>query len=616
LDQFKVEVGAHPELGKSLPPISPELGRAPNSRYVEKRTLDINKRYSHTLDELLEKALLFEVDIRNKISAFKPLLTDADAQVVLPATCAMSYWKPTHTDLEEMGQIAMDTDFEYSKDVADALYAFYKQTKDPPNFKLSLPRGKNIGWPTVISGTNRTESDVFLLLHATLAIAAQEQKMHLSDLFDMLRNHHGDPFLIWASRTQHTDKWMPCILKSGLVWTRHFEPRVRGIFMSPKCTVAFNRIAVKRGAYRVLHSPLHDQDRPAIKAKIKKWFADGWSVYAVDYSKYERHVGGKRAKSIIDLCARVSDWPVEDLLTEFNLPILMFGYKRAFLYPGGRILGSGLSSTSLIGSVGNAMNTLTVMVDVLKKAPAECMSSRGSVWDSLLFGDDGLVAFPPSFVEAHGGEEKLFLEMKAAYAKTKMKVDREPLTKYLGYIYGPGTFKGSFDEGYPTWRAVQQQFYPERLKVYPFTTVGYIARLELLGGRGRTFHDIMQKFWNNELLGPAFSFNSRMDVFKGLLPEIEKKARDISQLDDILQSWYHGVADPDLIASDFLADLVGLSYMTIDDPVKQVADLSMPASMVDNFAKILKGDFSSYNVLMGDLVRQFSLQWKPGDVLY
>jgi len=616
MSTFSSQFGAHPELGMSLPVLSGELLPPPRSQYVDRRMKDVNKRYDRDVAEADSSRIAFEHEVNSLLKVFDPLMTDYDRELLVPSTCALGHWRPAHTDLEEMGQIAMDSNFSYDADLIDALGAWYKTFDTNRSFHMSLPRGKNIGWPTIISGSNREESDAFLFLHAGLAISAQSKGWKLKDLFDMLTIHHGNPFLIWGSRTQHTDKWMPLILKGGLRWSKNFEPRVRGIFMSPKVTVAYLRQVVKMGSSRILKSPLHEQDRSKISSRIERWFKEGWLVMAIDYSKYERHIGGKRAESILSLCSKISESDAENLSFEFNLPILMFGFRKAFLYPGGRILGSGLSSTSFIGNAGNSLNTHTALGMLMGIKPVLVHKQYQQTWDGMLFGDDSLLAFPPSTVDKLGGKDKLLATLRDSYSKTKMKVDEEPVIKFLGSVYGPGNFKGSISKGYSTWRAVQQIFFPERIKVFPFTTIGYLARLELLGDRGRDFHALMQKYWKLDYYGPPFTYQNRSARLQELVPLAEKQARDISQLDSILQSFYHGVADPDLISGGMFENLLGLSYLTITDPVKQLAELKVPDSLLSNFSKMLKGDMTVYGPLLSDYVRHFNLEYHPGDVLY
>jgi len=618
---YPPKFGANPAYGLGLPPLDRHLVRAPMTPYVKKKLSDVIKRYDNKLLARMEVSAEYMRLLDTLWDAFFPMLTDYDKEEVAPVTCAKSMWKPTHTDLDELSQQIYPNDFTYSDELISSIVKYYLPRKSKKPIKLSLPRGKNVGSPYVISGANRKLSDVFLIVSAIIALGAEAKGWTLEELTKFIESYHGPCMTIWASRTQDTGKQMPIVTGHTATWSTNFEPRVRGIFISPKFHVVMNRRPVKEFANTIFESNLHTQSRKDIQTRMDFWKQNKWLIFAVDYSKYERHIGGERAKSIIKVISGFcGNRAGENIMTEFSLPILMFGRSGAFTLPGGNILASGLSATSLIGNVGNDLNTSQALSYILGIKPEEVFLKLQSEKDKdiggLLFGDDAVIAFSPTCAANYGSRDDLQSKLKEAYAKTKMTIDEEPVVKFLGHVYDSQVFKGTYDKGMATWRAVQQTFFPERLKDFPFSTIGYIARLEMLGDRAEPFHRTMQRFWDVTRYGPPFTFGARIKRLEALIPEIERHADKISQLDDILQSVYHGLAEEGGEIGSELDQFLGLTALVIDNPILQLKEMGISRLSLDNLSQLLKGDFSVYRMTISHLVDELKLNWRHHDVVY
>lgn len=614
----------HPSVSRSseqfpngLPPLASFLERVQLADgYIDKRTKDVNKRYDKTRFEIAEKFEEFVKRYSQIIKTFDDLLTDYDKDV-LSGTGALSILKPSHTDLDAAGTLGRNTDFTYQPETIEAVKRWYgsvfKQV-GPSDSSLSLPRGKNLGWPHPISGKQRELADILLALHAALAMGAKTKGWSLEELTKFLESYHGPAYTIYGERGQHPgpEKDMPMGTQEGWLFGHNFEMRVRGIYMVAKYMIAYNRSVVKTVLKTILASPMHIQDRPTIKKRIGDATKAGWQIIALDVSKFDQSFGDQRGTQMLQTISDIwgTDTTMRDFETEFNLPLLLFSRKEAFMARNKPILPSGAGFTTLVGNVGNVASTLEALSHLFGVSPDSLIDNYGKTWDYLAWGDDTILMFK---------DEQRMDDVMAAYDKVKLGVTEEPIIKYLGSIYGRGLFKGSYVDGYSTGRAIQQQFFPERIKLFPFSVVGYIARLDLMGDNvGKQFHDRMRVLWDRQLMGDYFNYSSRHQVLQSLLPEIEKRSAQISQVDDILQVLVHGI-DRDML-DDFefgeFEDFLGITHMDLDKPSEELESREISPRIVELIGAIEKGDFDSYFQLIQELVINFNLTWKRGGVLY
>jgi len=613
-----------------LPDISP-IAKKPRDHYnfFRKKELDNQKKYTRSLIDFNESADLYINRFNNYYNRISSLMTEYDKKEVLPSTCALGYWKTASTDLDNVGVLGLDSDVEYSDDVMDAVLEFYVREAGSISVEalnLSMTRGKFIGWPYMIGGMNRELNNLFMALSASISLAGRKEggSDSLEWIQRELRTLHGDSFAIEGSRTQHTVKEIPVILREGVFSTTNVNPRYRIINMDPKVGVFDVRMEIKAVLEMIKRNPIHTQDRSEIRKRIENAIKSNWRVISVDHSKFDFRHGGVRGLQQIKLHGRMikSDKYVKSSTISFKNRFISYAKSGLYEFPGDVMLKSGLGNTTLIGCTGNLSGFIAALSHELKMKPRELIAQRGKTWDALMWGDDCVAMFSdPSW------EDKLY----AGFTHFKLKAEAEVTIKYLGSNYERGDFKGTFTKGYSVGRAFQQQFFPERPKVWPFTTIGYIARLDLMGEPAKEFHQAMLSQFEDLDLGPRFAFQDRHTVLKTLIPEIEKRADKISMLDDVLNVFTHGLNDMDVSDLDMpeeYSKLLGLTgIMDVTDPGKyltQEVELNakkgvknqITPDMIKEVSLIANGDMSRYPILAGRLVNIFKLNWPRGSVFY
>jgi hypothetical protein len=606
-----------PDFKGGLPALGRNFVRYDRPGFVDKKNKDVAKRLR--LQEFDAQASYDEYKklVSSLISRFDPLLHEFDRKEVMNSTTALSLISVSHTDLDELGDLGRNTDYEYPADVFDAVCNYYKAVKAEFSKTLTLPRGKNAAYPLAVPGMHREANNVAIGLQAAIALSARNQGISLREMGKQLEKSHGEAITIYGERRQHTGKVMPLSLNVGERYSTNFEPRVRGIYMSPKFCVAYNRKTVKKALAVFLKSSIHIQDRPTITKRIDAAVKKGWKILAIDWSKFDQHFGGKRGRQclkVIHECFNV-DTTLDDLVYEFEIPLVTFRQGSPYINRAVPILMSGASFTSAVGCVGNVLSLITMLKEVTGKSASDLLGSMGREWDYLAWGDDTICMCPETFAKQE--------DILAATSVVKMSADVEPAIRYLGSIYGDGGGYTGIPKGYLLGRAVQQQFLPERPKIYPFGLIGYIARLMLMGDvKGAEFHKEMKFFWDPEILGKNyFPFSERIAVLEKTVPLVNKYAARIADLDDILMTLTHGVGEDALeldVNLDSFHELIGLTQVDVSDPEKFLKEQEKPMSpgFFKLFARFLKGDMQAYQLLITQFVIEQKLEWRPGDLVY
>jgi hypothetical protein len=607
----------------ALPALSAQARRvADHHRFVEKKFADSQRKYERSSFDAITKAKEFHTKAINYYNATKHLMTDFDHQEVLNNTCALGLWKTASTDLDAQGKLGLDNNIEYPDDVIEAVIKFYKRYYVAPDvkFKLSMVRGKFIGFPYMISGANRSVNDIFLSVCAALTVGARQKESvdSLKLVYDFLRPYHGEPFAIEGSRTQHTGKEIPMVLTDGIFSSENFNPRYRIINMDPKLSVMDIRKEIKQMLEIIKKTPVHTQNRAEIVGTIKKRTEMGWKIVAIDHSKFDFRYGGKRGRQQIGVHASIlgSKKYLSSATMTFDNRFFSYHKTGVFQFPGDAMLKSGMGNTTLVGCTGNFTAFVAALSVTLKRSPQNIVDAFGSEWDALMWGDDCVAMFKDPTWYDH---------LIKGFTYYKLEATAEATVKYLGSNYERGGFAGSFDKGYSLGRAFQQQFFPEREKQYPFTTVGYIARLDLMGPKGKDFHAAMKPYFTEMNLGTWFDYADRKSVLTKLLPEIQKHSDKISQLDDVLMIFTHGMQDiteaDDMIPEEYL-DLLGTSMVVdVSDPRKYLADrkaegLDISDEIIKGVSRLAEGDFDRYKLLATEITSKFKLSWPNGSVFY
>lgn len=610
--------------GMEIPILPSEYELNRRGGFVENRIRTMASRYNQSLYEKKEELEKY-VGFCNKINKnFHHLFLDYDTEVVLSNTCALSFTKPSHSDLEYLGKLDPDnrSDFEYDQSLFDCILRHYKRylTK-PATPNLSFPRGKNLGYPHPISGRRRGLTDILLALHVSLTLAGWKQGMRLSDLTSFLESLHGPDFLLYSERYQMSKKSQPMRLLEGDFYSENFEPRVRGIYMSSKYKVAWNRPFVKDALGTILNSPNHVQDRATISKNISIYMDQKhFDVFPLDVSAFDQAHGGSRGRQLLkfgcELHPTYSNY--DDLNHELSSPLMTFTRDGAYDISTVPILPSGASFTTVVGCYGSTFISYHIASSVMNIPYDKIDQEFGKRFFFMNWGDDMLIFFSKDLKV----KEQDILD---SLSNIKIKADFEPVIKYLGSVYARGQFSGSLISGYATGRAIQTSFFPERKKEYPFTTIGYLARLELMSdGVSRQFHEAMMNMWDDEKLGNPFPYTKRNDVLLSLLPEMQKYSDKISQIDDVLNLFTHGVSDFVEGNSAFdesmgiFHEFLGLSNVDVSDPSRFLKDLDekINPAIIEMIKEVQDGNFDAYVPTMNLLVEDFKLTWHRGDVLY
>jgi hypothetical protein len=535
---------------------------------------------------------------------------------VMKTTCALSIWKGAHTDLDMSGGPGAFNDFAVPAEVQQAVIEYYMKVPGISEDKIStsMVRGKNVGWPHPISGMQRELNLALYAVHANIAQMARSEKGGLRSIVQQLERYHGQPFAIYGERNQHTAKPMLMIMREGIFESTNFEQRVRGILMVMKFVVMHNRIGVQHSKHRILHSPIHNQSRPDLTRDIGE-AQKKFKMKAVDWPKFDYTFGGKAGRSIIPMIAAISDGELteDDLLLEFEMPLLYFGKKGAFLDKSAPQLPSGASFTSLMGCIAN-FSVLVWGISLVKKiSPQEVIKNLDSKWFLRCWGDDTIVGVDPEWIT----HDQIFGEVNKIIKK---EMDVEPVIKYLGDVYA-GDSITDVRKGYQLSRWVQQQYLPERKKDYPFATIGYIARMSKLDpALQQDVHKRAYSLWDPKLLGPYFNFKDKDTVMNQCVKDIEKYASRISQIDDIIQFMTHGnesdFIENDSVDSEFIKALLGAVSVDISDPIAMIKDHSKYKGLRLALEQFNSQGFSAYGGILTALRSDFSLKYKKGDLIY
>lgn len=598
-----------------------------HSSFVAKKKSDYLRRYDRSLLEAIDTAKDFSNRVIKYGKVVEPILTDYDKEEVLPATCALGSWKSASTDFENIGYLGLDTDVTYPKDVIDVVVEWYTKYLPPAEeARLSMVRGKQIGYPFMVGGSQRSLNDMLMAISASLVLGNHTRNggaNTLETLYGELRRFHGDPFCMEGSREQTTGKEIAMVLNEGIFSSTNFNPRYRIINMESKLSVMDIRSEIKHMLGSILAAPNHEQDRAKIRARIEGAQAKGWRIVSTDYSKFDFRHGGKRGLQQVDLHATVlkSERYRNSATLSFKTRAFIYGYGKLWEYPGDALLKSGMGNTTLIGCTGNFTGMIAALSHGTGKSPRELIGSYGTNWDALMWGDDAVVMFQ---------DHTWYDALKRGYSHYKLEVSEEPTIKFLGSNYFKGDFDGTMDPGYSVGRAFQQQFFPERTKLYPFNLVGYIARLDLMGpDKAEGFHDRMKPLFGELELGDSFSFSTRHDVLRKLIPEMQRQAEKLGLLDDVLQVFTHGLQGDDFGGGDIPAiyyELLGIeSSIDLSDPLEFIAKArerdpktynAISQGLLTRVKSVLNGDFSQYGMLLSELTMQFRLSYQNGSVIY
>lgn len=604
-----------PDFPGGIPSLKNHMIKMSPRGYIGKKVLDLRSKYSKTDADLLAAVSTYKEKITKLIGLYDSYMTEYDREI-LATTCANGIWKGAHTDLDATGGPGAFNDFEIPNDVIAAVTDYYNKVTPirPEDISTSMVRGKNTGWPHPISGIQRELNLGLYSVHASIAALASSSKSSLKEVISQLERYHGPAFAIYGERTQHTAKTMPMILQSGILYTKNFEPRKRGILMVPKFVVMRNRVGVQHAKHKILNSHIHNQSRPNLVKDIPA-ACSNYKVKAVDWPKFDFTFGGRAGRSVLRIIAGISDnkLMMEDLLLEFEMPLLYFGYHGAYMDKSAPQLPSGASFTSLMGCTANFSTVVWALSKVKSISPSEVIASLDKTWFLRCWGDDTIIGLKESWCT----HETLF---KAMNDIIKKEMDVEPVIKYLGDVYAGDEIK-DVNKGYQLSRWVQQEYFPERIKDYPFAVIGHIARLSKLDSSlHKEIHNQSLKIWDPKVLGEPFHWSDHGIIMDKAVKDVEKYAAKISQIDDILQFMTHGNEDAFITEEDadseFIHKLLGVVSVDISDPIKMLEDHSKYRNLRLALDRFNQMGFAAYSDILTALRSDFNLKYAKGDLLY
>lgn len=620
---FKFSLKVDPGI---VPNLDSTLSKWPTDNAYFRKTLGrIKGRREQTISEKIAIGNEFQKFVNEVFKAFDPLLSDRDKDEILERTVASGWLKPSHVYLEETGTLNFNNHVKYPKPlVAYLINRVYKKSNpkfvEEDGFK-GMVRGTNQGWPILVGGGNREAADLVLALNLAATMGAQKRGIHPEEVVEFLKSKFGPAFSIYGERYQSTDKVIP--LNSYNTWfaSKNLEVRVRAIIMMIKILLFFNKSKMNRIIKVMLDTDQHTQDKKEISKRLKTWKERGWNRVPFDVSKSDHHNGGNRADSVVPAFCEFFGVDESHMSAEWNQPIVM-PYKDMLVtstekYP---MMVSGASFTTPFTTVINEVNMLIAVgckavgtnwreLDVTYKDVI-------AFWDKNLFSHFDYLSYGDDFILSAGPDFPVDLnEVQDILDTIDMKGDTEDVLKYLGTVYENYKYSGSITTGYSFGRFVQQQFFPERSKTYPFDLIGYVARTELTPDP-EGIHAIMRNYWKKDW-GQYFPWSRRHEVIESLLPLVEKHADKIGQLDDVLNTIVQGIRDEDthgdLVPEEFeyLTRFLGVNTVSVErDNLDDLASkLDIPPAISGEYRRLMDGNLASYLKIAEFVKSTYNLNW-------
>lgn len=600
----------HPDFGYFLPP-APIGIRPVNGGYFNIAKSRIHNEVSVLRQDSL-KQLPAYIAALNKFCSFVDLFDEYDLKSVVGTCTAMGFKKVTHSDLDEGAPLRVNRTHVLRPEIIDSIIRDWKVARGRINdseIDVTMPSNTNLGWPFPFAPKGKLRPFVL----GALALMVDTDKglgLSLSDTYNRLRLRFGNPVILLGSRNQHTDKLIPFVDRSGCTWTKNFEPRTRAIYMGSKVGILANRYATKYLLRSAMKLPQHNQDRNFIRTTIDRWTRDkNLQLVAVDVSKFDKGHGGDYLVQFAKAAEKILGQPQlgRDLLTEVSLPLTV-RYGRDLFITEDKIapqLPSGVSFTTVAGLFfGDYICRLIGLT-------AGCALNRlGSNWDYLNWGDDMVLALPRS-VQI----DKLLATVQD---DLQLKLEPEPVIRYLGFNYAGGSV--STAGGYSVARMIQKQYFPERTKFYPFSLIGYIARLTFLTKAEEFHRRFSSSSWDEKLYGPKFLFADRTKR----LAQVLKEVNDSGDFDaDALNFLLHGLEategaqllEPLGVDFDF-SQWIGHHYIDLRDPDAAMfaADPELTRLFKTSVQNIRKEGSSAMFNFASSVSTHFNLRFQGGMV--
>lgn len=485
----------------------------------KRNTLKAENKYFKTELALYENIL----ELIQKVDCFTPYDLE-----VMKTTCALGIASPTHNTVEETGILDIPTP-PLGNEVYDAVWEIYGSPSALPVATLSLTRGTNTGFPFFIPGRFRSLADIVLLVTTEYTQDRINKGYNLSDIHKELEKVYGNIFLMYAERTQATAKPIPCRIPT-LMTSYNFEPRKRMVRGSDKFSVECNRIPVKGLTKLLISTKPHTQDRATITLRISEGRKKFKYILPIDHSTMDRRCGnirGKEAVKWLDDKLKCNG----DLITEFMIPGYFLYNGEPYCDNGGRILSSGISTTTVLNCIIALGAVIKVLAKLRHKTYLQIAKEYGQSWDFLGWGDDGVLMCNDEWTD-----------LKPLFEADEWKIDLEPVVKYLGTVYEDN------ERPYPFSRFVQKTLFPEEdYDDVNLFTIAMKARKDMIKDDGaydqfvNIFRDtIIRRLPNKTPLSKDIFYPS-LEEYERCIKYVETNiSRYISEVDTILYSAGHG----------------------------------------------------------------------------
>lgn len=602
----------------------------PPSEFMNVLERKRQRLYSASVQEALDGYWRYVDILKRLYEAYKPLLNSYDIEQLLPTTTALSYMKPHHTQLDERGYIYKQRNYTLPQELEEVLVQYYRPwiAKCLNEVSLTITLGKNPGWPTPKGGRSDEEGDMLAAIHAAVAVGAHANGWSLATLIATLEGMFGKSFTIPGFRHQMKDGWFFEKYLEGTVYFLNSMFRVRAINMNLLLSKCFNNPYVKPALHGVLASDMHTQDRTVMSNRIYSWKKKGWHYVATDFSRYDFHMGFQHGKSCLRIASRAScpNWEpmYNDLCTEFDTDNILYDRNGLYITPGGAYLSSGISTTSLVGSIGSHIITLEMVHLLTGWDYAHCQREHMRSWDAITFGDDAVFAISDTIILPQWKPFDFDKVLPEVSKVTGMTITKETSMRFLGYHYIMDDYPDA-PIGYQNWRFVQQMAFPERRKVYPFTFIGYAARMTLIPERERAIaiHNANKPFFEELDLGewmPYDKIRAKLEYFQQH-PELLEKGK--TELHAILQVLTKGLeaneaVDMGLIDDDLWIQLLGPASADLTDPEKYITENrpTVNKQLIDGIAKLKSGAIHQLPLVLSQMTAIYGSGYRGVGTLY
>jgi len=401
---------------------------------------------------------------------------------------AAFWW--THYDLEgERMTFIPPSKFDPHPATADFIVELmteaYVVVKRKYDIQYEIRPPANSGYPWYISG--RLVHGV-RLLNYLLALITISDYDNILKYVDYVLNHSNiPPYILYSYRLQDSgpDKINPIVRGNTIIVPNdiYMEKRVRAINIASKLLYAVGVLPVTLLQKLAYETPLSGNDPIAIDRMIKNFQRNNASFFYSDFSKFDFTMAGKIGVFVDSIKEKV----IERVKPEWSR--LLHEYLRinrerfVYIYPyfGSNIIldasthfASGRRDTAVHGTLSNMSAFIDSMLKFFGVERTKKLITHNSQVLFKCFSDDAVMAFSGELKQYFDDFRDFHLSNLTQNWGFKVKEEKPP--KYLGRFYDMGPFNGKVDP----YAIVRKTLSPERVKADKLTSIGLIARHQML----------------------------------------------------------------------------------------------------------------------------------------